>query len=609
MKRSELIFIYICRADPYGSALLWNPVYLTMRSKILGIAIAFLFAACGTESDQDGSQKKAEGPVNYGGVFKINEVEDFDNLYPLNITDAVSYRIANQVYEGLVELSQDSLKVQPALAKEWEAKDSSKRFIFHIRKGVKFHKDECFSNPKERKLTAEDVKYCFDQLCTSSSSNQLFWLFKNKVKGANKYFKSTEKGNPLEGGVPGIKVLDKHTLEVELNYSYPGFLKILAHAGCLIYPKEAKEHYKDKFRVNPVGTGPFQKRHIEEGVSVVLNRNEEYWDIDEYGNKLPYLDGLKIGFIKEKTNELTAFHNDELDMVYRLPVESISEVTGELEEAKNQEEKELPFRLQSTPSMAVQYYGFQHKSDLFSNKNLRKAFNYAIDREKITKFTLEGGGIPARHGIVPPSFSNYATKKIDGYSVDADKAKKYLEKAGYKDGSELPTIELYLNSGGETNIKVAEAIQNMLKKNLGVDMSLNEMPMSQLLEKMENGEAALFRTGWIADYPDPENFLNLFYGKHVPESMDERSSINKTRYQSATFDSLFQKGLREVDPKKRMEYFRKADQQAMKDAAVIPLFYDETMRLIKTDVKNFPMNPMERRDFTRVYFKNQKKES
>ncbi|MFB6257311.1 MAG: ABC transporter substrate-binding protein [Flavobacteriales bacterium] len=585
-----------------------------MRRRILGIAIVFLFTACGgSGGDQEGSQKKAEGPVNYGGVFKLNEVEDFDDLYPLNITDAVSNRIASQVYEGLVEVSQDTLKIQPALAKSWEIKDSATRYVFHLREDVKFHKNKCFDKGSERKLTAKDVKYCFDKLCSSSPRNQLFWLFKNKVKGANKYFKSTEKGKPLKNGVPGIRVKGKHTIELKLNYPYKGFLKILAHAGCFIYPKKAFDHYQKKFRVNPVGTGPFKMQRVEKGVSVVLKRNGEYWDKDQYGNKLPYLDGIKITFKKEKTQELTAFHNDNLDMVYRLPVASIDKITEDLEQAKKKKKKELPFKLQDKPSMAVQYYGFQHKSDLFSSKHLRKAFNYAINREKLTKFTLEGEGIPAHNGIIPPSFENYPSDKVKGYSLNVKKAKEHLKKArghlkelGYKNG-ELPTINLYLNSGGSKNVVVAEAIQNMWNKHLGIQVQLNEMPLSQLLEKMEKGKAGIFRTGWIADYPDPENFLNLFYGKHVPESMDERSSINKTRYDSAKFDSLFAKGLRTLDNKKRMKLFRLAEQEAMDDAAVIPLFYDENMRLIKPDVRNFPMNPMERRDFTRVYFAKEKK--
>ncbi len=582
-----------------------------MRRRIQGVIIALVlvaFTACGGgENNGDGTDREAKGPVHYGGTFKLNEVEDFDNLYPLNITDAVSYRIANQVYEGLVELDQDSLTIQPALAKSWEVKDSARRFVFHLREDVRFHKDSCFKNQKERAFTASDVKYCFDKLCSSTSQNQLFWLFKNKVKGATKYHESTEKGDPLKGGVPGIEKVDEHTVAIELNYPYPGFLKLLAHAGCFIYPKEAYEHYGEDMRSNTVGTGPFKLDRVQEGVSVVLSRNNDYWDVDQYGNSLPYLKGIKINFIKEKATELSEFRNDKLDMVYRLPVESIGEITGELDEARKKQKKQLPFKLQSTPSMAIQYYGFQHKSELFSNKHLRKAFNYAIDREKITKFTLEGEGIPARNGIIPPSFSYYDTKKVSGYEVNKEKAKKHLRKAGYEKGKEVPTIQLHLNSGGKTNVQVAEAIQNMLKENLGVKIELNVMPMSQLLEKMEKGKANFFRTGWIADYPDPENFLNLLYGAHVPEKMSERSSVNKSRYQSAKFDSLFEAGLRTMDRKKRMELFRKADQVAMDDAAIIPLFYDENMRLIKPEVRNFPMNAMERRDFTRVYFAQEEK--
>lgn len=584
-----------------------------MRRSIQGVIIAFVlavFTACGGGDNKGGApDKEAKGPVQYGGVFKLNEVEDFDNLYPLNITDAVSNRIANQLYEGLVELDQDSLTIQPSLAKDWEVKDSARRLVFHLREDVKFHKDSCFSSPKERAFTAEDVKYCFDKLCSASSQNQLFWLFKDKVKGANKYHRSTQEGNPLKGGVPGIEKVDEHTIAIELNYPYKGFLKLLAHAGCFIYPKEAYTHYQEQMRVNAVGTGPFKLERVQKGVSVVLSRNKDYWDVDQYGNPLPYLDGLQVNFIKEKSNELSAFRNDELDMVYRLPVESISEITGELKQARQKQQKEIPFKLQSTPSMAIQYYGFQHKSDLFSNKDLRKAFNYAIDREKITKFTLEGGGIPANHGFVPPSFSYYDTKKVNGYKANKQKAKKHLEKAGYKKGSELPTIQLYLNSGGKTNVQVAEAIQNMLKENLGVDIELNVMPLSQVLEKIEKGEANFFRTGWIADYPDPENFLNLLYGANVPEELSERSSLNKTRYQSSKFDSLFEAGRRTMDRKKRMDLFQKADQKAMDDAAMVPLFYDEIMRLVKPDVRNFPMNPMERRDFTRVYFQQKEKKA
>ncbi len=579
-----------------------------MIRPILGLLSIFVCVSCGSEQ-KGGDEAPVSGPGSerYGGVFKVNEIENFKDLYPLNITEVTSHRIASQIYEGLLELDQDSLTVQPSLAKDWEVSDSAKIFTFHLRDGVKFHEDECFDNGSNtREVTAHDFKYCFDKLCSSSPRNQSFWLFKNKVKGANKYHRSTEKGEPLEGGVPGIKVIDDHTLRIELNYPLPGFEKILAHPACFVWPKEALEHYEEEMRSNAVGTGPFKLKAVKEGNYVSLARNENYWDEDEHGNPLPYLDGIKVSFIKEKTSELTVFRNGDLDMVYKLPVESINDITGELNEAKQRRETEIPFKLQRSPSIAIQYYGFQHKSDLFSNKHLRKAFNYAIDREKITKFTLEGEGIPAHHGIIPPSFTYYPTKEVEGYSFNRNKAKEHLKKAGYESGEEVPTIELQLNSGGETNEEIAEVIQSMLKENLNVDIELNVLPFPQHLERMELGQSRFFRSGWLADYPDPENFLNLFYGRHVPDSMDQRSSINEVRYESAKFDSLFQEGLRTIDRKERMKLFKQADQLAMDDAVVLPLYYEENMRLIKPYVRNFPMNAMERRDFTRVYFDKKK---
>lgn len=576
--------------------------FLMKRSVLALVASLFLFA-CSNDGKDDEGAMEAKGPVEYGGVFRVNEVENFKDLFPLSITEVASKNIASQIYQGLLKLDQDSLTVKPALAKDWEIKDSAKTFIFHLREGIEFHKDEVFDDAEEREVTAEDFKYCFDKLCEASSRNKLFWLFKDKVKGANKYYESTENDEPLEGGVPGIKVVDEHTLRVELNYSLPGFEKILAHPGCYVWPEEALEKYGDDMQRKAIGTGPFKLKKVKEGEFVALVRNDEYWEEDEHGNQLPYLDGIEVRFIQEKANELSEFRSGNLDMVYRLPVESIDDITGELDDAKKKQDKEIPFKLQSTPSLAIQYYGFQHQGDLFSDKHLRKAFNYAIDRDRLTKFTLEGEGVPATHGIIPPSFKYYDTKKVEGYEVDEEKAREHLKKAGYESGDELPSIDLQLNSGGGKNENVAEAIQSMLKDNLGVSIELNPMPFSQHLERIDQGKTDFWRAGWIADYPDPENFLNLLYGDHVPNSMDEISPINSVRYKSEKFDSLFNEGLRTIDRDKRMELFQKADQVAMDDAAVIPLFYDENMRLIKPWVKNFPMNAMEYRDFTRVYFK------
>lgn len=278
---------------------------------------------------------RVRGGVYYGGIFKFNEVREFVSLYPLAVNEVASFRIGNQIFEGLVEMNQKKLsKIQPAIAESWEVSDDAKTWTFKIRKGVKFHDDECFKKGKGREITAEDFKYCFTTLCTSAPENQLSWLFKGKVKGAEEYYQSTVDGKPLENGVEGIVVVDDHTLKIELNYPFSGFDQILAHPGCWLFAKEAVEKYEDQIRIHPVGTGPFKMKKIKEGQSVFLEKNGDYWDFDDYGNQLPYLRAIKVTFNKEKQKELIQFKKGNLDMVFQLPIENISDVLADFDKAK-----------------------------------------------------------------------------------------------------------------------------------------------------------------------------------------------------------------------------------------------------------------------------------
>lgn len=573
--------------------------------KLVYLAVAaVLFYSCGgNENKNQTNNQVAKGNVNYGGVFKVNETEDFRSLYPLNITEVVSHRIANQVYEGLVKLDQEDLSVIPGLASKWEVNEDATKFTFTLRKGVMFHDDKAFEDGKGREVKAADFKYCLDKVCETDPSNQMFWLFKDKVVGANEYYESTVNKTPLEGGVSGIKVIDDYTIEISLNYSFAGFLNILSHISCSVYPKEAFEMYGIDMRTNCVGTGPFRVKKIKESETVILERNPNYWKVDEYGNQLPYLDGIKFSFIKEKKAELLEFKKGNLDMVFRLPLEMTKEVVGELEEAKKGGNK--PFVMQVVPAMSVFYLGLQHKLPPFNSIDVRKAFNYAVDRESIVTYTLQGEGRPGLHGIVPP-FKGYDYENVKGYEYSPEKAKEHMAKAGFPNGKGFPEITLQINpGGGDRNVQVAEVVQKMLSENLGISVKIEQMQFAQHLENLETGKALFWRAGWIADYPDPENFLNLLYGDHVPGDINSKSYINSTRYQSEAFDSVFNAALREIDDKKRMELYRQADQIAIDDAATMPIFYDENTRLLQVYVKNFPANAMEYRDMTAVYFEKE----
>lgn len=572
-----------------------------MRKVVYSFLLAGFLASCGGTSSSTGESRRAEGGVYYGGVFRMNEVEDFASLNPVSVNDAVSHRVASQVYEGLVKLSQYDLTVLPSLAEKWERNADATEWVFHIRKGVKFHNDPCFSGSKGREVTAADVIYCFEKLCTSSPENQQFAnTFKDRVVGANEYFQSTVDNKPLAESISGIKAIDENTVQIKLLYPFAGFLNILSTPGCWVYPKEAVDKYGVEMRVHCIGTGPYQVKTIKEGEAVVLERNPNYWDVDQYGNQLPYLDALKFTFIKEKKSELLEFKRGNLDMVFEIPVEMITDILGELDHAR---EANAPFNLQVIPAMRIFYLSFQIQSDIFDKRDVRLAFNYAVDRDKIVTYTLQGEGVPGIYGIVPPSFKEYDIKKLRGYSFDPDKARKYLADAGYPNGKDFPKLTLQINNaGGGRNIQIAEVIQKMLKENLNIDIEMNVLPLAEHVERFETGKALFWKTGWTADYPDPETFLTLLYSKHIPKNANERSYLNASRYRNTQFDSLFSLAMKEVDPKKRMDLYLQADQVAIDDAAIMPIFYEENYRLIQTYIKNFPANAMEYRDMSRVYF-------
>ncbi len=571
-----------------------------MKKVIYSLLVSVILASCGNDSGSSSETKKAKGNVYYGGVFRMNEVEDFRNLYPLSVTEVTSDRITKQIYEGLIKQSQDELTILPSLAEQLEFNSDATVWTFFIRKGVKFQDDACFPDGKGREVTAKDFKYCFDLLCTASPNNQHFnATFKDRVLGANEYYQSTIDKKPLAGGVAGIKIINDNTIQITLSKPFSGFLNILSTPGCWVFPKEAVEKYGADMRTKCVGTGPFQVKSVKEGETVVLERNPNYWDMDEFGNQLPYLDALKFSFIKEKKSEFMEFKRGNLDMIFRLPVEMISDILGELDHAK---ETNAPFEMQVVPAMSIYYYGFQHQSEAFKKKDVRLAFNYAIDREKIVNNILQGEGIPGIYGIVPPSFAGYENNKLKGYSLNVDKARKYMAAAGYPNGKGFPKITLQTNSGGANrNLQISEAIQKMLKENLNVDVDINILPFAEHLEQLESGKALFWRSGWIADYPDPETFLTLLYGKNVPANVSEKSYLNTVRYKSDKFDTLFTQAMHELDDRKRMDLYLEADQTAINDGAIMPVFYDENYRLLKPNVKNFPANAMEYRDMTRVY--------
>jgi len=564
-----------------------------------------LFTACGSEKTNkgEGALRSAQGGKFYGGIFRINESEYIKNLFPHNITDAYSYRVASQIYEGLFKFDPQTLEVINGLVESYDIDETGTIYTFKIKKGVMFHDNPCFNDGLGREVKSEDVKYCFTQLCTKSINNQHFAIFEEVLKGAKAYYDASNNGNKPAFEVEGIKVLDDYTLQLHLLKPNSLMIVNLAQPACFIYPREAQERYGVDMRINAVGTGPFSLNitDVEEDISIILKRNPNYHISDEHGNQLPFIDAVSIQFIKDKKTELFEFRKGNLDMIYRLPTEYIIEILEETMPGANGEYSQ--FQLQRSPEMMTQFLTLNNQKGVFRNKNVRKAFNFAIDRTKILDFVLNGEGYaPGNHGITPPVFSNYNIEDIKGYSLNIDSARYYLRKAGYANGGGFPKLQFLLNAEGDRNTNVAVEIQKQLKDHLNVEVELQILPFAQLLEKSYSGDYNILRAAWVADFPSAENFLWIFSSKDVPNSLNEASYPNVARYVNRTFDNYYESALKAKSIEEANAFFKKAEIKLMEDAPVIVLWYDEGYRLNKSYVKDFPNNPMQYRDFGRVYF-------
>jgi len=540
--------------------------------------------------------KRAKGDAVYGGTLNISETDHYTTLYPAAINEDIGGHIAHQIYEGLVRFNMKDLSIIPAIAEKWEIDASGTVYLFTLRKGIHFHDDPCFPDGKGRVLTAQDVKYSFELLCTNIKENSNFAaILKDKVVGANEFYASSN-GKP-NGSLAGVEVVDDYTVRIKLLHPDISFLTTLAIPGASIIPHEAV----DKYGLNAkVGTGAFLFNETENG-TIILTRNSNYYGRDELGNQLPFLDSVVITVLS-KTDELAKFQNHELSLVNGLPSESVAEiVTKQIADFKNKPPKYILERL---PEMANQYYEFNLIKHPFDDIRTRKAFAYAIDRSKIVDEVLNGEAYgPAIYGFCPPSIQGYDITKIKGYDFDPELAKKFLTEAGYPDGKGFPKVKIELNSGGAKHTRVVAEIQKQLKTILNVDVDFEVVSQKKKLEDAKFARSEIVRSSWIADFPSPESFLYVLYGGTLPADLTMETFPNTQRYKNPVFDSLYEAGKASKTQEEAYKNYMKAEQLMMNDCPVIMLWYSENYRLINSNVHNLFPNPIRYRNYAVVYIK------
>ena len=567
------------------------------RFLILFSGIALLISSC--SGDAEGTQKEAIGGKMYGGEFKFMSSEKVNSLFPIATSDIYSQRLNSQIFEPLLKIDMETMNVVPAVAESYSVSDDAKTFTFKIRKGVKFHEDECFADGT-RELTAKDVKFSLELACSGLEMNQMGYLLVKRIAGAESFSKKSMKSLP-ESGVSGIKVIDNYTLEITLVEPFVGFDKILTHTNLGITAQEAYDKYGKDIHNHPVGTGPFMLEKMDAN-GITLKKNKHYWKKDELGNQLPFLDKVVMTYAKDKKSELMAFRNKGVDIVLEIPVEEIENVFGTLKEA--QAGKNIKHKVESESSMNVNYVAFACESPEFSNPAVRKAFTLAVDRDEIVDKYLMGEGWATKNGFVP-KMDNYPYENVKGYSLDVAQAQVLLAKAGFPQGKGFPVLDFYVNAiKGSSAHKMCIGVADQIKKNLNISLNIKLCTIDERDAAIANGTARIWRSGWIADYPDAENFLSLFFSGHIKNN--STSSVNAFKFRSAEYDALYTKALTELNPEKRNKLMVKCDQMVIDQAAVMPILTDDFLIMVNARVRDFKINPMESLDFSTIFIKEPK---
>lgn len=507
-------------------------------------------------------------------VFRYNQAEGITSLDPAFARNLENMWACDQIFDGLVEMGPDLL-VRPCIAQRWTIADSGLTYIFHLRDDVLFHPSEAFPRGEERRVVAGDVRYSFERIRDPRTASPGRWVFEH-----------------VRPGPEGFEVVDDSTFVIRLVRPFPPFLGILTMVYASVLPQEVVVHHGAAWRDHPVGTGPFRFFHWTEGVKLVLHRNPAYHQRDEQGMPLPYLDAVSIGFVKDRNAEFLALVKGELDMMSGADGAFLGELVDPLGRVRERYADRI--HMERAPALATDYLGFLLDDAMqgprggpWHDVRVRRAVNFAMDRERIVAHLMHGVGTPAR-SMLPPGMPGASGM---GFTYDPVKARELLAEAGHPGGRGLPPITLTATA---SYLELCELVQHELAA-FGMDVAVDVVPLSTHKEGTANGDLPFFRKNWIADYPDAENFLMLFTSANRAPA-----GPNYTRFAHPLMDTLYATALRTTDPEPRHALYGRMDSLVVAQAPAVFLFHPEVVRFIRREVSGLVADPMNRLDLSRV---------
>ncbi|MGB1971417.1 MAG: ABC transporter substrate-binding protein [Flavobacteriaceae bacterium] len=513
------------------------------------LAIVFLVfgASCASKID-----------IDQTSVFRYNEFRNITSLDPAFARNPQNIWPIQQVFNGLVQLDNE-LNVIPEIAKQWSIDSLGTTYTFHLRSDVYFHPAVHFGAKQTRPVVASDFVYSFDRLLDKNIGSPGGWVLQQ---------------------VEHYNAVNDSVFQIKLKQAFPAFIGLLSMRYCAVVPREVLEDNNHDFRKHPIGTGPFLFKTWEEDVKLVLRRNPSYFERDDTGKQLPHLEAIAISFLPDIQSEFMQFTQGKFDFLNSLDPSYKDELLTPDGFLQSKYKEKL--NVQRGPYLNTEYIGLylESKNPAIHSKEIRKAINIGFDRNKMIHYLRNTIGFPADKGFIPKGLVGHSSTTLNQYQPDVARAlvSTYIERQ-----QEIPQIRLATDIN---YLDICEYLQRELEK-IGLKIIIELMPTSTLRQAKSAGKLEAFRASWIADYPDAENYLSLFYSQNFSPK-----GPNYTHFKNDLFDTLYRRSMVKKSLVERGQLYQKMDEIIMENNPVIPLYYDEAIRFIQNDIVGLEMNPL-----------------
>ena len=513
------------------------------------MAIMLILAACNGGSKETSNEKEGgSGDSTKSKVLNVNNSSEPGSLHPANAQGTHESWILEHTFEGLTKKTEEG-KIVPGAAKSWEISDDGLTWTFKLRDGLKWSNGD--------PLTANDFEYAWKYaLKPETAADYAYQLY--YLKGGEAY--NSKKGKEED---VGVKATDDLTLEVTLEQPTPYFLDLTSFYTFYPIDKKVQEE-NPKWALDAkthVSNGPFKLTEWKHKESLKIEKNENYYDKDKIK-----LDAVNFALIEDENTAWQMYQSGELDIAYPLPVD----VQGQLVNSGDKEFK-------NGAELAVYYYNFNTKVKPFNNAKVRKALSMAIERQKITENVAQGGQKPA-FGVVPPGIpdasGDFQENTGNLFKEDVTEAKKLLKEGLAEEGmKELPEFSILYNTL-DSHKKIAEAVQEMWRDNLGVKVTLENAEFQVKLDREKAGDFEISRAGWVGDYVDPMTFM----------LWETDGAYNDAGWSNKEYDNLLKEAKSTMDPKERMDALHKAEKVLIEDMPILPVYFYTKPYMVKSNV-------------------------